>query len=186
MTHLLATTAAAAILFLAAPAFAQTAPATAPAQIPNVNALPTDANCETRLTAAGQQGEAQRMAGAAEVLSNESKPSELSCLGDVLDGAGLDLFGTGFDVMGMLNRVKNQACASAVGVLSSMKSQSQGCGIYASGWNMGLPGFGTGQLCRSVYVGGGGGEIFGAGTRRPSTGFGSVFGRSPDWSNPGR
>jgi hypothetical protein len=181
-----AASALALVAFLTAPALAQTAPATAPAQIPNVNALPTDANCETRLTAAGQQGEAQRMAGAAEVMQNESKPSELSCLGDILDGAGLDLFGTGFDVMGMLNRFKNQACASAVGVLSSMKNQSQGCGIYASGWNQGMPGFGTGQLCRSVYVGGGGGEIFGAGTRRPSTGFGSVFGRSPDWTQPTR
>jgi hypothetical protein len=168
-------------LVIAAPAFAQAPTPTAPATLPNVNAIPEDADCVTRLTGAAQQGESQRAAGAQEIVDNQPKFTEMNCLDDMLSGAGIDLFGIGIDMNAVLARLKGQACAAAGNLLSAAKSQSQGCGIYASGWNMGLPGYGTGQLCRSMYVGGGGGDIFGAGTRRPSTGFGQVFGKTPEF-----
>lgn len=168
-------------LVLATPAFAQTSPtAPVPSTIPNVNAIPDDAACVARLTGAAQQGESQRMAGAQEIVDNQPKFTEMNCMDDMLSGAGIDLFGMGIDMNAVLGRLKNQACAAAGNLLTAAKSQSQGCGIYASGWNMGLPGYGMGQLCRSIYVGGGGGEIYGAGTRQ-SSGFGQVFGKTPDF-----
>lgn len=164
---------------VATPAFAQTTPA--PSSINNVNTIPDEASCVTRLTAAAQQGESQRTAGALEITDNQPKFTEMNCMDDMLSGAGLDLFGMGSGLDAVLGRLKNQACAAATNLLTAAKSQSQGCGIYASGWNMGVPGFGTGQLCRSLYVGGGGGEIYGAGTRQPSSGFGNVFGKTPEF-----
>jgi hypothetical protein len=178
MTKLLSATAIALVL-IAAPAFAQNQ-VPAPASIPNANAVPAGLDCGQRMTVAAQGGETQRMAGAREITEAQPKFSDMNCLGDVMNGAGIDIFGVGVDPMSILTRIKNQVCSAGVSALTAAKSQTQGCGIYGSGWNAGVPGFGMGQLCRSIYVGGGGGDIYGTGTRRPSTGFGSVFGRSPD------
>jgi hypothetical protein len=167
-------------LFLTLVVFAN--PETARAQAP-ASAAPSGAapplpvgpfrdvdDCVDKVMQANYIGAQDKNGAAQDALTMNIKPSDQTCFGSLF--SGLNIFSGGLGLGDLVGRFVNQVCSAGRGLISAAQSSLSGCGIYASGFGGSLPGYGFGQVCQQLYVGGGGGDMYSISGGAGSQGFG--------------
>lgn len=116
-----------------------------------------------RLVQGAAQGASAQIAADNKTIQAPQSVTQLSCLGNFFNGAGLNVVTNFLNPATLLQSVEGQICSAATQAFQSAIGSAQ-CGINITGFNMGfgMPGFGL--YCPSLSFGGGGTSLASVGT----------------------